>query len=163
MKIATVGLLSLVLFSCAHQAPVNEPEAPVSELSLKLKQLDSDARLTPFGEHRFGYKKPEQLDLKLFSYQFENQREVKSYLLNRRMLLHRSFQDEIAPYFGVIESDKSCIEKVNTKGDFVEVDQNSEFFKMELPVNANKVMSDCHGEKTWGLVTYLFYNCKKTN
>lgn len=174
MKIVIVGLLSLILNSCTTPQPTLSTPltesvkasvvAPaLTEFKLNLSQIETETQLQKIQDGRYIFKNSDQLDLKIFSHQFANQNQVKSYMLNRRMLLHRSFQDEIAPYFGLIEGDKSCMEKANTKGEITKIDKNSEYLFLELPINKNKVLSDCHGEKIWGVTRYLFYNCKKTN
>ena len=166
MKIVTAGLISFCfsIISCVSVKPKNPDLLNQNlELNLMLSSLPQDARFDSSIPDRFTYKNTEEMDVKVFKHSFNSQNELMGYLLNRRMLLHRTTQEDIAPYFGIIQNEKSCLEKIDVKSDIIKIDKNTDFVFMAMPVNANKAVSDCHEKNIWGLMRYYFYNCKIKN
>jgi hypothetical protein len=158
MKIS--GLLFLIFIAACVQKPI-QPQTVLSG-DLNLLQLSSNPSFSKDESGNFESKNTSEY-IRVYRHSFANQRELQEYILNRRMLLHKSFQDQIAPYFGLIQLNKKCLAKVDTKGEVVAVDKNEEFMKMSFPANDEKTLADCSTEKFWGSLEYHFHNCKKLN
>lgn len=155
--IAASGLLQL---SCTHQ-PVKPPFTVSGELALL--QLQRNAFFIQDESGNFETS-PEATDkIRIYIHQFADLQGMQSYVLNRRMLLHKGFQDQIAPYFGLIQLNRACLAKVNTKGDVQAIDKSEEFMKMQFPANDSRTLSDCSTDKFWGSIEYHFHNCKKNH
>jgi len=78
------------------------------------------------------------------------------------MLLHREFENNIAPYVGMLELNKSCLSHVDSRGELQETAGMS-FLSMRFPVTSDFNISECLRDDVWGTVTYWFYKCKNTN
>ena len=154
----TIFLLIFLIFSCA-QKPVLK-EISISG-DLNLLQLEKNSNFVKDDMGNFESVAESADGFRIYRHSFTNQKELQTYLLNRRMLLHKSFQDEIAPYFGLIQLDRSCLAKVDTKGEIKAANKDEEFMKLSFPANDRKTLSDCNTEKFWGTIEYYFYNCKK--
>lgn len=157
MKIVFAGLLSVFTLSCAHLAP---PREEIFEI--KLKDVATDARLKKLKENQYQIAFDDASLIKVIKYNFENEKDMETYLANRRMILHQDFQNNIAPYVGLVEAEQSCVSKVNIKGEIKQV-PGGEFFFLEFPVTSERVISECSRNDVWGLMTYHFYACKAAN
>lgn len=156
MKIVFAGLLSLIMAAgCAH-SPVT------GKLKINLSNVSSDSYFKEVRQNQYQFSPDETSLIKIIRYKFDNQTEMQTYLLNRRMLLHQDFQNRVAPYVGLLQSDKSCVEKVNLKGEIQPV-PGGEKLMMEFPITSEKVISECIKNDVWGIVSYHFYNCKAQN
>ena len=152
MKIVFAGLISLLLFSCAHT------KTDLSQMNITLPAVSADERFVSYGEDRYKLK-AEDSDIRVLRYKFKTGPEALTYLMNRRMLLHRSFQDDVAPYFGLIKSEQECLAMVDIKADIKSDLPGAEYFFMQLPINRNNVVLDCHQKEIWGLASYYFFHC----
>lgn len=153
-------LLWLLAASCAQMPSVKEISISGD---LNLQQLASNPAFVKDESGNFE-SVPESAEyIRIYRYSFSSQNELQSYVLNRRMLLHKSFQDEIAPYFGLIQLNRTCLAKVDTKGEIQQMDKFQEVMKMTFPANDKKTLSDCSTNTFWGSIEYRFYNCKKEN
>jgi len=157
MKIVFAGLCSLFLLGCAHIA---SPEK--EDFEIILKNVATDARLKKLKENQYQVTFDDASLIKVIKYSFENQNELQTYVANRRMILHQDFQNNIAPYVGLMQAEKSCVSKVNIKGDVRPV-AGGEYFFLEFPITSERVISECSRNDVWGLMTYHFYNCKTAN
>ena len=155
------ALVLLTMASCAHDIP--NTEAPTIErITFSLSELPSDPRLTQTAPDRYQITLGPDAEVKIFRFAFQNQKELKAYLLNRRLLLHRDFQDHIAPYTGMMEANQHCVQSADVKAQ-LQKRPDGEFFYMDFPVTNSKIISDCLKDDVWGMIRYTFYNCKKKN
>jgi hypothetical protein len=156
-----VFLICALMLACSGKT--TRPSAVPSKIEIQLAGLNADKRFNNISKDIFLYPLGSGSEVKILKYEFKNQTELQSYLLNRRMLLHRDFQNNIAPYVGMLETDKSCIEKVDSKGEIQEKNSTTSFLTMRFPVTSSYVISDCLKNDVWGILVYHFYNCKKAN
>jgi hypothetical protein len=182
MKIVFAGLISLILCACAHDSASLSAESPQAALPvttlnpsttssevlpatirISFLQIAADERFKAVNQNHFYYKISENAEMKLFRHEFANSKDALGYMFNRRMQLHRNFQDSIAPYVGVLQSNQFCIEKVDTKGELISVDNNTDSLFLIFPITNKKLLSDCLENDVWGITQYRFYRCKKTN
>lgn len=159
MKIVIVGLTSL-LISCAYwpQPVVQNNINPIA-----LSDLAQNSEFINTKDDQFVFKNKERLNLKIFEYKFKKSQDAEFYLQNRKMLLHQTFQNNIAPYFGVIEANPICYSRAQVEAVDQDLNESTRYFYMVLPVTKNLVVSDCLKDETWGLVKYEFFYCKKNN
>lgn len=157
MKIVFAGLLSFFAIGCAHIAPLRE-----EAFEIKLKDVGTDTRFQKLKQNQYQVTFDDASLIKIVKYNFENEKDMETYLANRRMILHQDFQNNIAPYVGLIEAEKTCVSKVNIKGEIKPV-PGGEFFFLEFPVTSERVISECSRNDVWGLMTYHFYACKVAN
>lgn len=151
----------MLLFAIACAQKPIQPEAVISG-DLNLLQLDTNFNFVKDDSGNFESINTTK-NIRIYRHSFSSQNELQAYILNRRMLLHKSFQDEIAPYFGLIQLNKKCLAKVDTKGEIQIIDKSEEYMKMSFPANDKKTLSDCSTDKFWGTLEYRFHNCKKLN
>jgi hypothetical protein len=153
--------LSLFIFvSCSQSG--KKAGSPLSEFKINLGKLSSDDRFKAIANDQFVLAEAGGSEVKILRYQFESPEKLQSYLLNRRMLLHREFQNNIAPYVGMLEMNQTCLSYVDSKGEIQETAEMS-FLTMRFPVTSSFVISECLRNDVWGLLDYRFYHCKKSN
>lgn len=157
MKTVFAGLLSCLILGCAHIVPLRE-----EAFEIKLKDVASDSRFKLLKENQYQITFDDASLIRVIKYNFEDSKDMQTYLANRRMILHQDFQNNIAPYVGLVEAEKTCISKVNIKGEVQPV-PGGEYFFLEFPITSERVISECSRNDVWGLMTYHFYSCKAAN
>lgn len=163
MKLFFLSVL-IILSACSHkEKPEQNSTATIEKIDLILESLGQDSRFSEFMAGRYQLTLGPDSEIKIFRYEFSNQKELVTYQLNRRMLLHREFQDNIAPYTGMVESDKNCIQNVKVDAEIKKVGAHAEYFSMQFPITKVRVISDCLKNDVWGATQFIFYSCKKQN
>lgn len=104
-------------------------------------------------------KQAENFNLKVLLHPVSSKSEGLKYIFNRRMLLHQNFQNEIAPYFGVITLNQTCLKLVDTKGDLVEPNKNESYTKLSFAAKSDYTLFDCASDQYSATLTYYFHYC----
>ena len=121
-------------------------------------ELNHDIRQT--SEDIFRYEKDPGQDLRIQKYTFFSSQKAQLFYQNRKMNLHQIFQNNVAPYFGVIDLNQICLSHVNTKGEDIRLGFGGLKFYMEFPVTESKILSDCVSDDSKAIVRYEVVLCK---
>jgi hypothetical protein len=156
-------------FSCAPKPVLKtdlqstEKSEPI-QLVLKLTSGALDSVLIDNYSNNGLDKQGVAYNLKVILHPVTNKSEGLKYIFNRRMLLHQNFQNEIAPYFGVITLNQDCLKLVDTKGDLIEPNKNESYTKLSFAAKSDYTLFDCASDQFSTTLTYYFHYCanKKT-
>lgn len=92
MKLFFLSVL-IILSACSHkEKPEQNSTATIEKIDLILESLGQDSRFSEFMAGRYQLTLGPDSEIKIFRYEFSNQKELVTYQLNRRMLLHREFK-----------------------------------------------------------------------
>ncbi len=162
--LALICLVSVFLSACAS---VDEPVTQTAKikfvapqnLRLELSQIQERSDFVETDPEVFKYK-PAHVDLKIYKFHFADLKMAELYIQNRKLHLHQTFQNNIAPYFGVVELNQSCLSRARTEATDQKIDFDTTKFFMEFPVTARRVVSDCLVDNTTEIIHYELYVCR---
>lgn len=132
-------------------------------LSLKLSQIQNSPDFTKTDADLFKYSRVSGVDLKIYRYNFLSLKDAEFFVQNRKLRLHQSFQNNIAPYFGVVELNQNCLKQARLEAIDQKIDSDTTKFFMEFPVTNRRVVSDCVRDNASDIIHYEFYLCLKKN
>ena len=163
LKLSSLLFFISTLVSCSHHEKSKPNISPiVGDVFVQLSQLGEDQRLTE-NEQGWYVLQGENFDIKIIRHEFADKNESLKYIFNRRLLLHRNFQNEIAPYFGVIQLNQDCLKSVDTKGEMQENAVGDAWTKLSFPAKNDYSLYDCSSDLFKAVTTYYFHYCKAQN
>ena len=168
MKIVTVGWIKALVFlafaGCASKSTQNATLERDFFSDNSLKPRISNFFAGGFVEHNddtLVISDGNNRILKIVKSEFTDIVQAKQHLMNRRVSLSAAFRDFVEPYYGLVEKRK-CVDPALFNTDFKELDKNTTYFSVQLPVDSFLNLFDCNKGVPPLFAQYTFILCANT-